>query len=121
MSQFCPLQYQNFPNFSSYFATLPQILPPNLRPGPSSPPRPIDIEVPLGISNIILKRLIWRFQIYNLFRDIFTFCEGKSNNEFREILKCFCKTAKLEFSRNKLYIWNLQITRFKMICDMFVF
>ena len=35
--------------------------------------------------------MIWRFQIYNLFR------EDKSNNVFREILKCFRKTAKLEF------------------------
>ena len=34
------------------------------------------------ISYIILKRVIWRSQIYNL---------------FREILKCFRKTAKFEF------------------------
>ena len=31
------------------------------------------------------------------------------------------KPRNLNFSRNKLYIWNLQITRFKMIYDMFVF
>ena len=60
--------------------------------------------------------------IYNLFRKIFKFCEDKSNNVFREILKCFRKTAKFELSaRNKLYIWNLQITRFKMIYDISVF
>ena len=51
-----------------------------------------------NISYIILKRVIWRFQIYNLFREIFKFCEFKSNNVFREILKCFRKTAKIEFS-----------------------
>ena len=46
---------------------------------------------------IILKRVIWRFQIYNLFREIFKFSEDKSNNVFREILKCFRKTAKFKF------------------------
>ena len=40
----------------------------------------------MNISYIILKRVI-----YNLFR------EDKSNNVFREILKCFRKTAKFEF------------------------
>ena len=47
-----------------------------------------------NISYIILKRVIWRFQIYNLFREILKFREDKSNNVFREILKCFRKTAK---------------------------
>ena len=50
-----------------------------------------------NISYIILKRVIWRLQIYNLFREIFKFCEDKSNNVFREILTCFRKTAKFEF------------------------
>ena len=58
---------------------------------------------------------------HNLFREIFKFREDKSNNVFREILKCFRKTAKFEFFAKKLYIWNLQITRFKMIYDIFVF
>ena len=49
-----------------------------------------------NISYIILKWVIWRFQIYNLF-EIFKFSEDKSNNVFREILKCFRKTAKFEF------------------------
>ena len=35
--------------------------------------------------------------MYNLFRKIFKFREDKSNNVFREILKCFRKTAKFEF------------------------
>ena len=50
-----------------------------------------------NISYIILKRVIWRFQIYNLFREIFKFREDKSNNVFREILKCFRKPSKFEF------------------------
>ena len=50
-----------------------------------------------NISDITLKPVIWRFQIYNLFRGIFKFREDKSNNVFREILKCFRKTAKFEF------------------------
>ena len=51
----------------------------------------------MNISYIILKHVIWRFQIYNLFREIFKFREDKSNNVFREIRKCFRKTAKFEF------------------------
>ena len=51
----------------------------------------------MNILYIILKHVIWRFQIYNLFREIFKFSEDKSNNVFREIRKCFRKTAKFEF------------------------
>ena len=47
----------------------------------------------MNILYIILKHVIWRFQIYNLFREIFKFREDKSNNVFREIRKCFHKTA----------------------------
>ena len=112
----------------------------------------------MNILYIILKHVIWRFQIYNLFLEIFKFREDKSNNVFREIRKCLRKTAKFEFfakqiiylespdhakikaimyfakfvnayvkprnlnfSRNKLYIWNLQITCFKVIYNMFIF
>ena len=57
------------------------------------------------ISYIILKRVIWRFQIYNLFREIFKFRENKSNNVFREILKCFRKTAKFDiFVKQIIYL-----------------
>ena len=35
--------------------------------------------------------------VCNLFREIFKFREDKTNNVFREILKCFRKTAKFEF------------------------
>ena len=51
----------------------------------------------MNILYIILKHVIWRFQIYNLFREIFKSREDKSNNVFREIRKCFRKTAKFEF------------------------
>ena len=51
----------------------------------------------ISLSCIILKLEIWKFQIYNLFHKIFKFREDKSNNVFREILKCFRKTAKFEF------------------------
>ena len=51
----------------------------------------------MNILYIILKHVIWRFQIYNLFREIFKFREDKSNNVFREIRKCFRKTAKFDF------------------------
>ena len=40
---------------------------------------------------------------------------------FAKFFNAFLKPRNLNFSRNKLYIWNLQITRFKMIYDMFVF
>ena len=51
----------------------------------------------MNISYIILKHVIWRFQIYNLFPEIFQFREDKSNNVFREILKCFRKAVKFNF------------------------
>ena len=41
--------------------------------------------------------MIWKSQIYNLFREIFKLREDTSNNEFREIRKCFRKTAKFEY------------------------
>ena len=41
--------------------------------------------------------IIFERPIYNLFREIFKFREDKSNNVFREIRKCFRKTAKFEF------------------------
>ena len=60
--------------------------------------------------------------LYNLFREKF---------KFRGFTKAFLRISRnillvlssrnLNISRNKLYIWNLQITRFKMIYDVFVF
>ena len=59
----------------------------------------------MNILYIILKHVIWRFQIYNLFREIFKFREDKSNNVFREICKCFRKTAKFEiFAKQIIYL-----------------
>ena len=76
----------------------------------------------MNILYIILKHVVWRFQIYNFFREIFKFREDKSNNQdFAKFVNAFVKPRNLNFSRNKLYIWNLQITRFKMIYNMFVF
>ena len=74
----------------------------------------------MNISYIILKHVIWRFQIYDLFREIFKFSEDKSNNVFREIAKCLRKTAKFEYFVKQIIYLHLQITRFKMIY-MFVF
>ena len=71
----------------------------------------------MNILCIILKHVIWRFQIYNLFREIFKFREDKSNNVFREIFKfredksnnvfreirkSFRKTAKFEFFEKQI-------------------
>ena len=74
-----------------------------------------------NISNIILKRVIWRFQIYNFFAKCLNFAKIKATMYFEKFLNAFVTTRNLNFSRNKLYIWNLQITHFKMISDMFVF
>ena len=75
----------------------------------------------MNILYIILKHVIWRFQIYNLFREIFKFREDKTIMYLAKFVNAFVKSRNLNFSRNKLYIWNLQITRFKMIYNMFVF
>ena len=61
----------------------------------------------MNILCIILKHVIWRFQIYNLFREIFKFREDKSNNVFREIRKCFRKTAKFDFFCETNYIFGI--------------
>ena len=46
--------------------------------------------------------------MYNLFREIFKFREDKSNNVFREIRKCFRKTAKFEFFEKQIiYLGSL--------------
>ena len=59
----------------------------------------------MNISYIILKRVMCKFQIYNLFREIFKFRRDRSNNVFREILKCFRKTEKFEFfSKQIIYL-----------------
>ena len=39
----------------------------------------------MNILYIILKHVVWRFRIYNYFREIFKFRENMSKNLFREI------------------------------------
>ena len=49
------------------------------------------------------------------------FAKIKAIMYFAKFLNAFLKPRNLNFLRNKLYIWNFQTTRFKMIYDMFVF
>ena len=39
----------------------------------------------MNILYIILKHVVWRFRIYNYFREIFKFRENMGKNRFREI------------------------------------
>ena len=74
----------------------------------------------MNILYIILKQVIWRFQIYHLFREIFKFREDKSNNVFREIRKCFRKTAKLEIFRETNYMFGISrspASKWYIICS----
>ena len=57
-----------------------------------------------NILYIILKHVTWRFQIYNLFREIFKFREDKTITYFAKFVNAFVKSRNLDFSRNKLYI-----------------
>ena len=59
--------------------------------------------------------MIWRFQIYNLFREIFKFREDKSNNVFHEIRKCFHKTAKFDFLKLRAVIVNFSVNLFSQV------
>ena len=54
----------------------------------------------IKISYIILKHMTWRFQIYNLFREIFN---------FNDLTKVFLNFAKLLFII--VYIINFNISR----------
>ena len=51
----------------------------------------------INILYIILKHVVWRFQIYNDFREIFKFRENMSKNRFREISLSVHKIAKFEY------------------------
>ena len=55
------------------------------------------------------------------FAQYLNFAKIKAIMYFAKFLNAFVKPRNLIFSRNKLYIWNLQITHFQMIYDMFVF
>ena len=70
---------------------------------------------------INFKHVIWRIRIHRLFREIFKYRENMSSNRFREIHKSFLKIVKFEyFAKQLLHIRNLQITCFKMICNVFM-
>ena len=49
----------------------------------------------MNILYIILKHVVWRFRIYNYFREIFKFRENMSKNRFREISLSVHKIAKV--------------------------
>ena len=77
------------------------------------------------ISNCLEHKYI----IYHFGDSKYIICFAKNSNfaVLRKHLRISRNTLLLlssqnfNISRNKLYIWNLQITRFKMIYDMFVF
>ena len=50
-----------------------------------------------NILYIILKHVVWRFRIYNYFREIFKFRENMSKNRFREISLNVHKIAKFKY------------------------
>ena len=50
----------------------------------------------MNILYIILKHVVWRFRIYNYFREIFKFRENMSKSKFREIYLNVHKIAKFE-------------------------
>ena len=49
------------------------------------------------------------------------FAKIKAIMSFAKFVNAFVKPRNLNITQNKLYIWNLQITCFKMIYNMFVF
>ena len=53
---------------------------------------------------IVLKCVIWRIKICNLFREIFKNCENISNNRFHEIHKSLLKFAKFEYFAKQIFI-----------------
>ena len=68
---------------------------------------------------MILKQVIWKFQIYNILHEIFRGFTKALRISQNTLL--VLSSRNLNISQNKLYIWNIQITHFKMIHDMFVF
>ena len=51
----------------------------------------------VNILYIILKHVVWRFQIYNYFREIIKLDENMSKNRFREISLSVHIIAKFEY------------------------
>ena len=46
-----------------------------------------------------LKHVVWRFRIYNYFREILEFREIKSKTDFAKFLKVFIKSQNLNISQ----------------------
>ena len=73
----------------------------------------------MNVLYIILKHGVWRFRIYNYFREIFKF------RDFMNTLRNFAKFvfahifAKFEYFAKVIIYWNLQTTYLKMIYNMF--
>ena len=51
----------------------------------------------MNILYIILKHVVWRFRIYNYFREIFKFRENMGKDRFREIPLNVHKITKFEY------------------------
>ena len=51
----------------------------------------------MNILHIIVKHVVWRFRMYNYFREIFKFLKSMSKNRFREIYLSVHKIAKFEY------------------------
>ena len=91
------------------------------------PPPPTIFELLKLPQQIIYRRKRNLFEspymgkIFWFLHFISNFREDKAIMYFAKFLNAFVKPRNLNFSRNKLYVWNLQITRFKMIYDIFVF
>ena len=49
----------------------------------------------MNILYIILKHVVWRFRIYNYFREIFKFRESMRKNKFHEISLSVHKIANI--------------------------
>ena len=64
---------------------------------------------------------LFTYYVTSLEYYIFKFREDKAITYFAKFVNAFVKPRNLNFSQNKLYIWDLQITRFKMMYNMFVF
>ena len=83
------------------------------------------LEVRKNFKPLEHKNIIYHFKardlgipLYNLFREIFKFYTKVFPNFAKFII---VYVINFNISRNKLYNWNLQITRFKMIHNMFMF
>ena len=80
----------------------------------------------LGIPNIYNLQIpnIYNLQIpniYNLPREKFNFAVLRKHFRISRNSLLLLSSRNLNISQNKLYILNLQIKRFKMIYDMFIF